>query len=600
MSKQVGPLRLAVENWIADFNFTKRIQGGFTATFLKMYLYTINLATPFLKQVRDIPGIPREYRKLIDDVTGTEPITLGLVAITVLMGLFAGIISGIVAPISRVISQWVDAGVESARADPGVAFPMMWRTPEHKDELIKHVKQLGWNETIIDGFETLLRPQIQPAELLTLWKREDITSIELDNALRAFGWQDEAIGQLKTLKDLIPGPGDLISMAVREAFTPDVVAQFGYGEDFPQEFAYWAEKQGLSEAWARRYWSAHWKLPSTQAGYEMLHRGVIDQNTLELLLKTADIPAFWRDKLMAISYATYTRVDIRRMYQIGVLSSSDEVVTAYMDIGYDLEKALKLTEFTLREYGEETREASKGDVLTAYELGRLTHDEAVNLLGAIDYPLWIAEAYLSRIDLQRANKLASDLIQSVKTLYTGGQTSRTDVVSQLSTIPIPSVEIDRYLEEWDITRQAKTKRPSRADLRKMFLSNIIEEDTYRFELSGHGLAPDYVKWFIDQAKIDLAELARKENETAMKEAERLLTAEFKTDLDVELAGYDVLISQAGVAIADTKLAMVEGMTIPEIDEAKRVILEYKTYIANFRRDKSELRKAYLLEKQQGE
>jgi homospermidine synthase len=190
------------------------------------------------------------------------------------------------------------------------------------------------------------------------------------------------------------------------------------------------------------------------------------------------------------------------------------------------------------------------------------------------------------------------LIKSVKTLYTGGQISRTDAVTQMSTIPLPSVEIDRYLEEWDITRKAKTKRPSRSDLRQMFLVNIIDEEEYRFELSGHGLAPNYVKWFVDQAKIDLAELARKENEAAMKEAERLLTAAFKTDLDVELAAYDVLIAQANVAIADTKLSMVEGMTVPEIDAAKRVILEYKTYIADFRRSKAELRKEYLVTKQE--
>ena len=286
------------------------------------------------------------------------------------------------------------------------------------------------------------------------------------------------------------------------------------------------------------------------------------------------------------------------MYQIGVLSSAEEVVTAYMDIGYDAEKALKLTEFTLREYGEETRDASKSDVLVAYNLGRISHAEAMSLLTGIDYPEWIAEAYLAQVDLKRANRLADDLIKSVKTLYVGGQISRTDVVSQLSTIPLPSTEIDRYIEEWDITRKAKTKRPSRTDLRKMFLANILDEGDFRRELAGHGLAPTYVDWFIDQAKYDLAELARKENESAMKEAERLLTAAIKTDLDVELSGYNVLISQANVAIADIKLSMVEGMTVPEIDNAKKVILEYKLMIAGFRREKAELRRAYLQEKQE--
>jgi len=573
------------------------VKAWFEALFDNATSSLVNIARPVLDDIKEVPGLPPRYKEMLNKVTGTEPITLVSVALMAILGVIGGLISGIVAPISRLVSQWIDAGVETARADPSVAFPMQWRVPALTDELTKHVKQKGWNETIIDGWEEVLRPHLGLAELLTLWKRGVITDANVNNALKAFGWKDKDIPYLKELQSLIPGPGDLVSMAVREAFSDEIAKRFGYDEAFPADFAYWCEKQGLSAEWARRYWRAHWTLPSTSAGYEMLHRGVIDEDTLKLLLVTADIPAFWRDKLMQISYANYTRVDIRRMYQTGVFTTPEEVLRAYMDIGYDENKALKLTEFTLREYGEETREASKGDVLVAYELGRLEYDEAVELLGKIDYPKWIAEAYLARIDLKRANRLANDLIKSVKTLYINGQITRTDVVSKLSTIPLPSVEIDRYTEEWDISRKAKTKRPTRTDLRKMFLTNILDEDDYRLELKGHGLSPKYIDWYVDQSKLELAEQMRREAEAAQKEADRLLVSATRTDLDVALSQLDVRIAQANVAMADIKLSMLTDMSWEDTDKAKSEIYEYKVMIAEYRKEKADLRKEFLEQKQ---
>jgi len=142
---------------------------------------------------------------------------------------------------------------------------------------------------------------------------------------------------------------DLITMSVREVFSPDIAQKFGQFEDFPADFATYAKQQGVSDEWAKRYWAAHWVLPSITMAFDMLHRGVIDQATINQLLRAQDIMPFWRDKITAISYNPYTRVDVRRMHKAGVLSE-DEVLTAYKDLGYDDVKALKMTDFTLLEY----------------------------------------------------------------------------------------------------------------------------------------------------------------------------------------------------------------------------------------------------------
>ena len=82
----------------------------------------------------------------------------------------------------------------------------------------------------------------------------------------------------------------------------------------------------------------------------MLHRRIIDPDELKLLLRVRDIPSFWRERLVQLSYDPYTRVDVRRMYTAGVLSEN-EVFDTYLDLGYDEEHANNLTLWTLQEFG---------------------------------------------------------------------------------------------------------------------------------------------------------------------------------------------------------------------------------------------------------
>lgn len=196
------------------------------------------------------------------------------------------------------------------------------------------------------------RPLPTPGQIQDAFLRGELTLHEHDDLLKQYGLSGENIALIKQLYLLIPGVSDLIRMAVREAFTPEIYKRFGQDQDFPTEFANWAVKQGLSKDWALKYWVAHWELPSATMGFEMLHRDVIDDNELKLLLRALDVMPYWREKLIKISYNPLTRVDVRRMYQLGVLDEK-QVKRAYLDLGYDDQKAGWLTEFTIRYYTPE-------------------------------------------------------------------------------------------------------------------------------------------------------------------------------------------------------------------------------------------------------
>jgi hypothetical protein len=152
-------------------------------------------------------------------------------------------------------------------------------------------------------------------------------------------------------------------MAVREAFTPAIAARFGQYEDLPPDFVEWVGKKGLSKEWASRYWAAHWSLPSPQQGFEMLHRGVIGIDDVNMLMRALDIMPFWRDKLIQIAYRPLSRVDVRRMFALGVLNVSG-VRRAYTDIGYNDYNADLMTQFTIK-YTEGIKERAEAATIKA-------------------------------------------------------------------------------------------------------------------------------------------------------------------------------------------------------------------------------------------
>ncbi len=177
---------------------------------------------------------------------------------------------------------------------------------------------------------------------------------DLPKELGKLGVHPDYHNVYKELAQQIPPVADIITMAVREAFTPSIAARFGQYEGLPSEFVEWVGKKGLTREWAERYWAAHWSLPSPSQGFEMLHRGIIGRDDLSLLLRALDIMPFWRDKLIEMAYTPFTRVDIRRMFNSGVLTET-EVTDAYKAIGYNDFNADKLTAFTvkLKEAAEE-------------------------------------------------------------------------------------------------------------------------------------------------------------------------------------------------------------------------------------------------------
>ncbi|NVM24281.1 MAG: hypothetical protein HWN68_21185, partial [Desulfobacterales bacterium] len=229
---------------------------------------------------------------------------------------------------------------------------------------LEEMKKSGFNEDRSNLLYLGSAQLLAAYDIVRLWRREGIGEAKRDEELNALGFDTDRIEQLIKVSEEIPGARDIIAFAVREVYSPEIAAQFGQYEGADQVYKA-AEKDlvaaGMTEETFTKYWAAHWVLPSMTQGYEMMHRAVIEDADLDRLMVAMDVMPWWRDKLKAISFSPYTRVDVRRMHKIGILSD-DELIRAYQDVGYDEEKAARMAQFTIRyNFGPEAAEMTAED-----------------------------------------------------------------------------------------------------------------------------------------------------------------------------------------------------------------------------------------------
>ena len=340
---------------------------------------------------------------------------------------------------------------------------------------------------ISDANRLLTIGKIAPpeGEALSWFLRGIYNEDELDNALNKNGWNDVDKAALKKAAQIIPPVQDLITMAVREVFTPAIAERFGQFEEFPEAFKEWAAKLGLSEEWSRNYWASHWALPSPQMGFEMLHRRVIEESDLDLLLKSADVMPFWRQKIVDISFSPFTRVDIRRMHKVGVLNDA-EIFEAYQDIGYSRDKAQRLSDFTIELNGEKDadddtglQELTRTNILNFYEDGLLDKIEATELLLGVGLSTEAANLYLTSIDINEERQERKAETALILDRAKAGLVTFEEAQDKLAALNLESRELAKALTRLIRVKAQRTKLPTKADLDKMLIKEIINDTTYK-------------------------------------------------------------------------------------------------------------------------
>ncbi|OHB72320.1 MAG: hypothetical protein A2V70_19460 [Planctomycetes bacterium RBG_13_63_9] len=382
-----------------------------------------------------------------------------------------------------------------------------------EEQALEDIRRQGFSEEKARQLIKLTAFVPPEGDLITMHLRGIIDTPAMDAAFKLRGYDAPWVERLRTAALIVPPVHDLITMAVREAFTPAVAERFGQYEDYPAALTPLAKQIGLSEEWSKRYWAAHWSLPSAEMGFEMLHRrkpgtreSIISPDELRTLLRALDIMPFWRDKLIDLSYSPYTRVDIRRMHQMGLLTR-EQVYDAHLDLGYDADRAEKLTAFTEKlnkgapsDDEQELGKLSRTAVLDFFKDGILTREKTVSLLEGLNYTPEAAALYVQSVelDVQRAaRKAEADHVIELATTGTLDFGAAQDKLNQLG---LTKLEVESALTKLVRAQESKTKLPTRGEGESFFTKGIINEATYKDLLERLGYAPKWVAAYITFAK----------------------------------------------------------------------------------------------------
>jgi len=251
----------------------------------------------------------------------------------------------------------------------------------------------------------------------------------------------------------------------------------------------------------------------------MLHRKELTREELETLLRAQDVMPGYRDKLVNIAYRPYTRVDVRRMYGLGVLDEAG-VKTSYMDIGFDEEKAEKMTQFTILYASSAQRDLAKTELLRGYTRGVKTAAETLSTLQDIGYSEADALFLLSLEDLKLAQDMKDDQLSAVKANYVEGVWNVPETTAAMGKIGLTAQEEQRLLDTWDIERQRRIARPSTGQVLGFFDKSVITEGEARGELDLKGFSDTYINWYMDHLETVKQDRLERESDADQR---RLLT-----------------------------------------------------------------------------
>ncbi len=379
-------------------------------------------------------------------------------------------------------------------------------------EFISKARVIGFEANDAENTFRLLQKRLpEDAVIRGMWR--DIkfgTGIEAyKKDLRDQGWSNERIEVLEKTSRFYPSVGDFITFMVRDTFTEEIVKKYQYDEMYPEAIDGFVEKAGVDPEWMKHFWRAHWVLPSPSMVYEMLHRGVITMVEMKDLLKIADYAPYWIDKMIQISYNPFTRVDVRRMNKIGVLNR-EEVKTAYMDLGFDDDKAEKMTVFTEiynadPEDSEKTEEDKRKDelrgltrtaIIKQYQKELLPEEEAKSYLLDIGMAEEVAQAYLDLATYSEEEERVDDYLRVFKKMYLNDVISFNDLSDALDKLNLPATYKDHIVDLWDLEKIGKASIPSKTELGNFLKKGIITQETYIANMSSLGYNEIFINWYL--------------------------------------------------------------------------------------------------------
>ncbi len=334
--------------------------------------------------------------------------------------------------------------------------------------------------SVMDIITMMRRGRLPGASYERLMTRAGVTGEEDRH------WWEEATRWLAS-------PSDAINWMLKDVEDKHIQERFGLEKEFGDKYKGHVREvfdaNGISEKDAEYIWRAHWRNMAPTTLYQMLHRLRADKTGATKIgdkdvqwsdiatsekdvfeaLGQADYPPFWRDRLMAISYAMLTRVDIRRAYESGQLTPAD-MVSLLRDRGYTPHDAERLYKFYREAHIQLSmrRPASNQWVKDAYDSNLLRQQLQDQGMRADEWD----EVY-RRLQTRRKVKVQTNCMNAVHKAYDMRLVTDDEATAKLLQLKLPPSDVTSLIDDWRCQRASNHKHIGANAVKDMIQTGII-------------------------------------------------------------------------------------------------------------------------------
>lgn len=309
-------------------------------------------------------------------------------------------------------------------------------------------------------------------------------------------WQEK-------FRPTIPGPSDLVRFALREVWLPerrDLLLEYYPGGKFDE----YMSLHGYKDEFASDYWAAHWVLPSIGNLNDMLYRHIIDRETWKAEVRYNDYVPYAIPWLEKIIYRPYTRVDIRRMWDMRTVTET-EVFENYEWLGYDAEHAKGMTMWT-KVY------TAWPDLIARYKNGWISLEEVRNTLEgygmAAERVEELIETKIKLVQPERVEKERDLTKTDILKLYKIGEISSTQALEFLKDLGYDDVEASFLLVIAEESLKEELRELTSGQILKMYRYEIWDREKTMTQMLEAG-------WSLTAAEtlLELEDVKRKDSHT---------------------------------------------------------------------------------------
>lgn len=431
---------------------------------------------PIMGKAKATGKVPPELDGLLGEIENPESAIGAAFAASAGGAASGGLISSTLGPYLLLLQYEIQRMAQQGRLDPGMAVSAELRDPALSGLVESDLRDLGWTDDRIGAFRLAVKT-LTDAGTLTRYKfRFNMEDSEYYTRMAKLGFDEAEAKLFLDAQRYYPSPMELVMWQAREVFEPGMVERYGLDDELEglQKDAFY--RAGMDDEQIRNHWRAHWQHASWVQVIEMLRRGQLTEGEVREWFRVVEIPPFWRDKLIAISWAVPTRVDVRRFWDMRTIDE-DRLKEIYGWQGYhgkDLDDYVLWTKVYV----------AFPDLLARWKNGWITLDQVRSeLIGYGMTPDRMEELIETKVKTMGAGRTTAERDLTKTDIYKGvkkGILVWAQGVELLVDLGYDPGEADYILRlnvpVGETTPELKQRELTKGDIKAAFLADVISAD----------------------------------------------------------------------------------------------------------------------------